>query len=238
MKGSPPRKNLYADVLKKNKSLEIQPKKSNCVTPGKPPVKQDSSRGYRVHRPTHAQTSVRSKPPTEEQHCGPTVNKLLFCTDVLNCNKYLVDTGASVSIINYSPNPNENYDQFLCQADGSPVKTYGAVQKTVRLGDTDYNHVFIKADVDGPVIGSDFLSKHKLLVDCHNGQLIPQQTYRRKSQQQPIVCVLQTAEEAEADQPKVCCPEYLRPLLTEFSNISGAQFSKLTPKQEGTRGDH
>ena len=54
----------------------------------------------------------------------------------------------------------------------------------------------------------------------------------------PIVCKLQSAEEAEADLPKVCCPEYIQPLLTEFKNISGAQFSKLTPKQEGTRGDH
>ena len=122
------------------------------------------------------------------------------------------------------------------------MKTYGAVTKNISLGDEnssrDYTHVFIKADVDGPVLGADFLSKNNLLVDCHNGQLIPNETYRRKSQQQPIICKLLTAEEAEAQIPKVCCPEYLQPLLTEFKHISGAQFSKLTPKQEGARGDH
>ena len=214
---------------------------TKSVAPEKVPQKSGSPGGYRVHRPTSASTSVFNKTPAE-QDCRPQVNKLLFCTDVLNKRKFLIDTGASVSIINYSPKPNENYDQFLCQADGSPVRTYGAVTKNIRLGDDDssrdYTHTFIRADVEGPVLGSDFLSQNNLLVDCHNGQLIPNDTYRRKSQQQPIVCALLSAEEAEAQINNVSCPEYLKPLLTEFNHLSGAQFSRLKPKQEGARRVH
>ena len=211
------------------------------VAPVKVPTKQVSPGGYRVHRPTSENSSVLQNSPTEQHH-RPTVNKLLFCTDVLNSRKFLIDTGASVSIINYSPKPNENYDQFLCQADGSPVKTYGAVTKNIKLGDgnstRDYTHTFIRADVEGPVLGSDFLSQNNLLVDCHNGQLIPNETFRRKGQQQPIICTLLSAEEAEAQINKVSCPEYLKPLLTEFNHLSGAQFSRLKPKQEGARSIH
>ena len=204
-------------------------------TPGPP------SKGYRVHRSPSAKSPVADNTPTEQQH-GSSVSKLLFCTDVLNCNRFLVDTGASVSIINYTPKPNEPYEEFLCQADGSPVKTYGTITKKISLGNKnssrDYIHRFVKADVEGPVLGSDFLAEHNLLVDCRSGQLIPKEVHQSKSQQQPIFCKKISAEDAHAQISKVSCPEYLKPLISEFQTISGANFSTVTPKQEGARGDH
>ena len=189
---------------------------------------ETSTKGYRVHRSAPAKTSVSQHSPSKQHE--KSVSKLLFCTDVLNCNKFLVDTGASVSIINYKPKLNKSYEEFLCQADGSPVKTYGTVTKKISLGNThssvDYTHKFIKADVDGPVLGSDFLSQHNLLVDCRRGQLVD-----GKSQQQPIACNKICPEDAPRAQiSKVCCPDYMKSLISEFMNISGTNFSNVKPK--------
>ena len=195
-------------------------------------------KGYRVHRSKlSAKSPVSHNSPTKQHTTA--VSKLLFCTDVLNCNRFLVDTGASVSIINYKPKLNEPYEEFLCQADGSPVKTYGTVTKKISLGSknssTDYEHKFVKADVEGPVLGSDFLSENDLLVDCRRGELVPR---HETSQQQPIICKKISAEDAHAQISKVCCPEYLKPLISEFINISGAKFSDVEPKQQGSPSVH
>ena len=144
-----------------------------------------------------------------------------------------------MSIMDYKPQPNENFETFLCQADGSPVKTYRTITKKISLGDmynsTNYTHKFVKADVEGPVLGSDFLLENNLLVDCRRGELIPGQ---QQSQQQPIHCMKISAEDAHAQISKVCCPDYIRPLISEFQHISGANFSDVAPKQERSPGVH
>ena len=58
------------------------------------------------------------------------------------------------------------------------------------------------------------------------------------SQQQPIICAKISAEDAHAQISKVCCPEYLKPLISEFINISGAKFSDVELKQQGSPGVH
>ena len=194
------------------------------------------ARGYRVRRSKNLSDKSFSSPQTAERttHTRPEVNKLLYATDVLNCNRFLIDTGASVSILNYKPQLNEKFDEFLMQADGSTIRTYGTIKKKISLGSihssNNYEHEFVKADVEGPVLGSDFLSKFDLLVDCRRGELVP----RHERQEKPVICAKITTEDAMAQINKVSCPEYLRNLISEFSNISGASFSKVKPKQRGS----
>ena len=230
---------MYSEAAKPKESYEksLQRKyQSVYVAPvAEIPTSSPPAKGYRVRRSNLSDKfSVHRKPPAR-QHTQTEVNKLLYATDVLNCNRFLIDTGASVSIINYKPQPNESFDEFLCQADGSPIKTYGTVTKKISLGSLhssqDYVHKFVRAEVEGPVLGSDFLSKFDLLVDCRRGELVP----RHERQTKPVICAKISAEDATAQISKVCCPEYLKNLVSEFSNISGASFSDVKPKQQGSQ---
>ena len=109
-----PKIHLYSEAVKSNEdekslrrrfqSVWIAPAETSTVEPGK---------GYRVHRSRAPISSVSHNSPSQ-QHVK-SVNKLLFCTDVLNCEQFLVDTGASVSIINYMPKPNEPYEEFYAK---------------------------------------------------------------------------------------------------------------------------
>ncbi|GFT13480.1 uncharacterized protein TNCV_2515271 [Trichonephila clavipes] len=97
----------------------------------------------------------------------------LFVFDKHTNQRYLIDSGADVSII---PKPNKNMqpNKFeLFAANDSKIKTYG--QKLLKL---DLNLLrsfpwnFIIADVNIAIIGSDFLNKYGLIIDIKNKRLI------------------------------------------------------------------
>lgn len=60
----------------------------------------------------------------------------------------------------------------LFAANGTPIKTYGKKTLCLNLGlRRPFKWTFILADVRNSIIGADFLSKHKLLVDLHSKRL-------------------------------------------------------------------
>ena len=100
-------------------------------------------------------------------------NSLLHVFDT-NSNKYfLVDTGSSLSIV--PPRRSDsihNSSQRLVAANGSPIKSFGTRRMELVLGLQKYTWRFIIADVTQPIIGSDFLRSHSLLVDLTRQRLI------------------------------------------------------------------
>lgn len=67
----------------------------------------------------------------------------------------------------------ENSQIQLFAANGTKIQTYGSIRLTLNLGiRRSLEHQFIFADVQQPIIGSDFLRKHNLLVDISNNRLI------------------------------------------------------------------
>jgi transposase InsO family protein len=102
----------------------------------------------------------------------------LSVTDTKSGTRFLIDTGAEVSVLaakmKHRVTPS---DYNLFAANGSPIKTYGQKTMCLNLGlRRDFKWTFIIADVRNSIIGADFLSKYKLLVDLHARRLRDQVT--------------------------------------------------------------
>ena len=86
----------------------------------------------------------------------------------------MIDTGAKVSVIPCKLTPNCQYRQAreLQAANGSSIATYGEVSLTLDLGPRrTFRWIFIVADINTPILGSDFLREYGLLADLQRCQL-------------------------------------------------------------------
>lgn len=93
--------------------------------------------------------------------------------------KFLIDTGADVSVLPacYTPNIGTTKLTKLFAANGSPIQTYG--EKRIRLSfglRRNFTWTFLLANVNCAIIGSDFLRHYDLLVDMKEGKLIDRTT--------------------------------------------------------------
>ena len=103
---------------------------------------------------------------------GPTVSRLFFITDRASGTRYLVDTGAEVSVIPPSRIVRRSRrDGLTLQAvNGSSIANFGTQSLTLNLGlRRTFCWIFVLADV-GLIIGADFLRHFGLLVDMKPSQ--------------------------------------------------------------------
>lgn len=105
----------------------------------------------------------------------------LCIDDKKDRTKYLIDTGADVSVWPNSPDVKSNIHSImipkLYAANGTAIKTFGVIRKQVNLGlRRDFTWNFIIANVNQSIIGADFLSHFNLLVDVKNNTLIDRNT--------------------------------------------------------------
>lgn len=99
----------------------------------------------------------------------------LVLTDKKTGMRYLIDTGANVSVLprckgagNVKPD-----EMKLYAVNGSPIRTYGIQQVIVDFGlRRRFSWMFMVADVKCAIIGADFLEHYKLLVDLANHKLL------------------------------------------------------------------
>ena len=98
-------------------------------------------------------------------------SKLLYVADKGHKCKYLIDTGAAVSVLPKScANGISDADSLpLVAASNSTIHTYGNCKRVVDVGlKREYPWTFIVADVQQPIIGADFLIHYNLLVDLRS----------------------------------------------------------------------
>ena len=98
-------------------------------------------------------------------------SKLLYVADKGHKCRYLIDTGAAVSVLPKScANRISGADSLpLVAANNSTIKTYGTCNRVVDVGlKREYPWTFIVADVQQPIIGADFLIHYNLLVDLRS----------------------------------------------------------------------
>ena len=102
------------------------------------------------------------------------LNSLLFLVDGYSAKRFLVDTGAAVSVF---PASHQDIDSgsrtlSLVAANGSKIATYGTRKMKLRPENQDYTWPFILAEVKTPLLGADFLQTHGLLVDLQSQRLV------------------------------------------------------------------
>ena len=104
---------------------------------------------------------------------------LIFVLERLSHRRFLVDTGAEISVV-----PPTKADRKYCQtgvtlqaANGASIATFGQRSLTLNLGlRCPFRWIFTIADVKHPIVGADFLVHHSLLVDVKNKMLIDSAT--------------------------------------------------------------
>ena len=98
----------------------------------------------------------------------------LFVTDLYTGVRFLVDTGADVSVLPALKEDRRRESHIkLTAANQSSIKTYGSRLHNVDIGlRRDFAHTFILADIGCPILGADFLSAFHLLPDLRNKKLV------------------------------------------------------------------
>lgn len=125
--------------------------------------------------PSHLDACEGEQPAT-------TSHSRLVLIDATNNMRFLIDTGADISVLPPSDaNKTNRTSEFgLIAANGSKINTYGQKQLTVSLGlRRNFPWVFTIADVSRPILGSDFLNHYNLLVDIRGRVLIDKATFLR-----------------------------------------------------------
>ena len=93
---------------------------------------------------------------------------LTFLTDSISGTVFLVDTGASVSVLPHRPTKEDRPHASLRAADGNSIPAWGTAHRRLLFGDRLFEDVpFTLAGVDKAILGADFfrsqqsLSRHR-----------------------------------------------------------------------------
>ena len=112
---------------------------------------------------------------------GLNSSHLFYIFDTNHKHRFLVDTGAEVSVLPPSPADRKHQDGFdLLAVDGSGIATFGKRPLTLNLRfRRTFRWVFVIADVHTPILGADFLRHYNLLVDMKQSCLVDSITQLR-----------------------------------------------------------
>ena len=135
---------------------------------------------------------------------------------------YLVDTGASISVIPRDEKDKIDATYTLRAANGTKIPTYGTANITVELGmEIPMQHNFVKADVNEAIIGVDFIVNHGLIINMYNGTIIHGKTGRSISVENEAPCNIYAISELHCEEAEK--------LLEKHANLLYVPGEKLPP---------
>lgn len=106
---------------------------------------------------------------------GTTASNTFYIQDRQSGIKFLIDTGADVSVFPATTSERQNSTPStpLSAANGTSIKTWGK-----RILSLEFNinkplrHEFLLADVTRPILGADFFIQHELIIDLKRKRLM------------------------------------------------------------------
>jgi hypothetical protein len=111
--------------------------------------------------PPTAQPAATAPPPPPPTGAA----QLIFLKDSKSHSKYLVDTGAALSLLPFKSSQPSSGPK-LCNANGKPISSWKFVEKTLQFGKHTFKHLFLQADVSQAIIGLDFLHANSITIDA------------------------------------------------------------------------
>jgi hypothetical protein len=145
---------------------------------------------------------------------------LIFLQDSISKQQFLVDAGAAISVFPHRSSAATS-GPLLAGADGKPISAWGKVTKKLNFGLHTFIFSFILAAVSKPILGIDFLSAHRLLVDPFSQAML------FASSLEPVGRTVAAAPSRFAALISHIVPA-VRSLLASFPSIVGA--GKGTPR--------
>jgi hypothetical protein len=99
----------------------------------------------------------------------PTGAPLIYVKDTTSNVRYLVDSGAALSIVPHrSILPPSG--PAIVNANGGLIPSWNFVTKHLHFGPHQFSHKFLQANVSQPILGADFKT-HSVTVDFCEGRL-------------------------------------------------------------------
>jgi hypothetical protein len=106
---------------------------------------------------------------------------LVHITDQLTDGRYLVDTGASFSLVPHRSTKPPAREPRLTGPNGLPIRCWGEERRRLQFGGRTFQWPFLRADVSFAILGVDFLRANKLMVDVASNSLVDSTTGDRFS---------------------------------------------------------
>ena len=165
---------------------------------------------------------------------GPLNNhsRLFYVTDRTTGTRFLVDTGADVSVLPPTPavKRHPSSSSFTLQAvNKTTIQTYGEKSMTIDVGlRRAYRWIFVLADIPLPILGADFLAHFGLKVDIRNRRLIDTTTN---------LTINGIKSSHPSPRPMYCLPEVAtsyQNLLAKFPDITRASYKDTAVKHNIT----
>ncbi|BHF78145.1 hypothetical protein SprV_0602125600 [Sparganum proliferum] len=152
---------------------------------------------------------------------APSSGRTFYVCDKVTRRRFLVDTGAQISVVPPTPVDRRcpSPGLHLQAANCSPISTFGSRSLTLNIGlRRSFSWIFVIADVPHAILGSDFLAEFDLLVDCRRSCLLDRTTGLSVRGLTPFndSCNLSVLDTG------IACP--YRDLLLQHPNIIKPQF--------------
>nr|VZI26877.1 unnamed protein product [Spirometra erinaceieuropaei] len=152
---------------------------------------------------------------------SPSSGRTFYVCDNVTRRRFLVDTGAQISVVPPTPVDRRcpSPGLHLQAANCSPISTFGNRSLSLHIGfRRSFSWIFVIADVPHALLGSDFLAEFDLLVDCRRSCLLDRTTGLSVGGLTPFndSCNLSVLDTG------IACP--YRDLLLQHPNIIKPQF--------------
>lgn len=153
-------------------------------------------------------------------------NSLLYVRDRVSRRRFLVDTGAEISVLpaTRSDKLSNSQGAKLTAANGSCIRTFGKRIISLHFNKCHFQWTFTVAEVSQPLLGADFLRAHSLLVDVKGQRLINPSDFTSIN-----LHSITTAAPPHLDAIASADDEFAK-LLAEFPEITTPAFDNPTPK--------